>query len=164
MNFSQSLKCTESSDIILMLKSSNFIMHDITAAFYYCDDGANFDYNSFPYYLVLRKWKEIDPSSEFRCFVSHNRLIGIPVPPFAPFLSPFYLFLAPGITQRNIQYFPFLLEDKPRIKERISKFFENEILNNYPSHTCTSQFSLSFTSFSLHTNYRSTTKLYSMSV
>lgn len=28
------------------------------------------------FYLVLRKWIEIDTSGEFRCFVKNNKLIG----------------------------------------------------------------------------------------
>lgn len=70
-----SLKCKSLSDIFLLFKSSDFIMHDFTQPFIHCtDDSPN---PPVEYELVLRKWCELIPGGEFRCFVKENKLIGI---------------------------------------------------------------------------------------
>lgn len=74
MNWTGDLKCTESEQIIMLLKSSDCIMHDLTEIFNKCEDKET--NTEIDYYIVLRKWKIIEPASEFRCFVSHNKLIG----------------------------------------------------------------------------------------
>uniref|UniRef100_A0A8C9VAA5 Translation initiation factor eIF2 assembly protein n=1 Tax=Scleropages formosus TaxID=113540 RepID=A0A8C9VAA5_SCLFO len=60
-----SLKCRSLSDIFLLFKSSDFITHDLTQPV------------APPSQLVLRKWSELIPGGEFRCFVKENKLIGI---------------------------------------------------------------------------------------
>ena len=62
----------------MLLKSSDFVLHDISkeTVFEGClpDDAA-----SSPNYeleLVLRKWYLVDPSREFRCFVRGGKLLG----------------------------------------------------------------------------------------
>lgn len=73
--------CSEVSDIYLLLKSSDFIAHDLTKMLFCCDDYNNTENNvtqsTLPIFLVLRKWVDIDPSGEYRCFVKDNSLIGI---------------------------------------------------------------------------------------
>ncbi|XP_013784608.1 cell division cycle protein 123 homolog, partial [Limulus polyphemus] len=80
--------CRNFCDICLLLKSSDFIANDLTDPFKFCDDRlerSGLTYSSdpivacqgFQYQLVLRKWIEIDPSMEFRCFVKNDKLIGI---------------------------------------------------------------------------------------
>lgn len=61
------LKCQTPGDVYLLLKSSDFVMHDITHAME--------DPSSIEYELVLRKWCNLHPSMEFRCFV-YNHEIG----------------------------------------------------------------------------------------
>ncbi|KIY70583.1 D123-domain-containing protein [Cylindrobasidium torrendii FP15055 ss-10] len=71
------MKCTSPADVYLLLKSSDFTIHDLnrTNVFDGCSDGDS----SAPYdlELVLRKWYSIDRSRECRCFVRDNNLIGI---------------------------------------------------------------------------------------
>ena len=92
-----SLKCTKVGDVYLLLKSSDFIMFDLEKAFVEglaaeeeagegCDDGAstkemtnlsllnNEKPHDFEYELVLRKWCNLHPSMEFRCFVYEHEL------------------------------------------------------------------------------------------
>ncbi|XP_028603129.2 translation initiation factor eIF2 assembly protein isoform X2 [Podarcis muralis] len=68
-----SLKCKCLSDIFLLFKSSDFITRDFTQPFIHCNDDSP-DPN-LQYELVLRKWCELIPGAEFRCFVKENKLI-----------------------------------------------------------------------------------------
>ncbi|KPP65888.1 cell division cycle protein 123-like [Scleropages formosus] len=97
-----SLKCRSLSDIFLLFKSSDFITHDLTQPFLQCSDDSPDPPISYelalvetgerlqllhlcvrspsvapPSQLVLRKWSELIPGGEFRCFVKENKLIGI---------------------------------------------------------------------------------------
>jgi hypothetical protein len=75
---SNSLKCTRPSDIYLLLKSSDFIAHDLGRR----DTG---------FRLVLRKWYDLHPAMEFRCVVVNGQLVGLSqrdCATFYPFLSP----------------------------------------------------------------------------
>lgn len=60
------LKCQTPGDVYLLLKSSDFVMHDITHA---VEDPSSVEYE-----LVLRKWCNLHPSMEFRCFVYNHEL------------------------------------------------------------------------------------------
>ncbi|XP_042907498.1 translation initiation factor eIF2 assembly protein isoform X1 [Parasteatoda tepidariorum] len=83
MGFNYSCCSTSISDIYLLLKSSNFIIHDITQPYNLCDDFiqdqslSEIEQKNIPLFLVLRKWIDIDTSGEFRCFVKENKLIGV---------------------------------------------------------------------------------------
>jgi hypothetical protein len=68
------LQCRTSGEVILLLKSSDFIAHDLTHVFEGCSDDSP---TSIEYTLCLRKWEELQPSTEFRCFVRSHTLIGI---------------------------------------------------------------------------------------
>ncbi|TRY82961.1 hypothetical protein DNTS_009628 [Danionella cerebrum] len=70
-----SLQCQSLSDIFLLFKSSDFITHDLTQPFLHCSDDSPDP--SLNYELVLRKWSELIPGGEFRCFVKENKLIAI---------------------------------------------------------------------------------------
>ncbi|XP_066561131.1 translation initiation factor eIF2 assembly protein [Amia ocellicauda] len=70
-----SLQCQSLSDIFLLFKSSDFITHDFTQPFLRCNDDSPDPL--ITYELVLRKWCELIPGGEFRCFVKENKLIGI---------------------------------------------------------------------------------------
>ncbi|KAK9503502.1 hypothetical protein O3M35_010047 [Rhynocoris fuscipes] len=62
------LKCCNLQDIYLLLKSSDKIANDLDATAV-----------SLPnkFYIVMKKWEDIHPGSEFRCFVSDRELIAI---------------------------------------------------------------------------------------
>ena len=67
-----SCKCTSARDVLLLLKSSDSVAHDLAegqrlrAA---GGDGPN-------WVLALRKWSELRPEGEFRCFRAGGRLVG----------------------------------------------------------------------------------------
>uniref|UniRef100_A0A8C1IBJ1 Translation initiation factor eIF2 assembly protein n=1 Tax=Cyprinus carpio TaxID=7962 RepID=A0A8C1IBJ1_CYPCA len=68
-----SLQCQSLSDIFLLFKSSDFITHDLTQPFLHCSDDSPDP--TINYELVLRKWSELIPGAEFRCFVKENKVI-----------------------------------------------------------------------------------------
>nr|ACI90369.1 cell division cycle protein 123-like protein [Philodina roseola] len=71
------LKCTNLAEIFLLLKSSDFITHDLSEPFKFCHDDRPDLLPTIPYVLVLRKWSALQPAKEFRCFVKNNRIIAI---------------------------------------------------------------------------------------
>lgn len=70
------LKCTTVDDVYLLLKSSDFVTHDLDHAYDDCADADLGDVRSPEYQLVLKKWFAMPRSHEFRCFVRGRRLIG----------------------------------------------------------------------------------------
>ncbi|XP_040403287.1 cell division cycle protein 123 homolog [Cygnus olor] len=101
-----SLKCKALSDIFLLFKSSDFITRDLTQPFIHCTDDSPDP--SLDYELVLRKWCELIPGAEFRCFVKENKLI--------------------GISQRDYtQYYDHISTQCEEICRSIQEFFEKHI-------------------------------------
>ncbi|XP_073407354.1 translation initiation factor eIF2 assembly protein [Dendrobates tinctorius] len=101
-----SLKCKSLSDIFLLFKSSDFVTHDFTQPFLHCTDDSPDP--SVQYELVLRKWCELIPGAEFRCFVKENKLI--------------------GISQRDYtQYYEHVCKQKEDICRSIQEFFKENI-------------------------------------
>ncbi|ORX65321.1 D123-domain-containing protein [Anaeromyces robustus] len=133
ISISQSLKCTNPSEIFLLLKSSDFINHDISHAYENCSDykAPSNEHIEKPdsksqspqvneksitrpetFHLVLRKWYDLLPSMEFRCFVRDNELI--------------------GICQRDyVTYYDFLHEIKDELEDIILDFFEDHIKGTF---------------------------------
>jgi D123 len=79
------LRCTSPADVYLLLKSSDFISHDLNPqlAFAGCpypsDGSPSFTTAEHPIYdleLVLKKWYSVDKGREFRCFVRDDILLG----------------------------------------------------------------------------------------
>ena len=95
------------NDIYLLLKSSDFITHDLEQPF----DGTTGDPVSIPYHLILRKAFNLNPALEFRCFVRERKLL--------------------AVSQREMNYFAFLFELRPRLSERIRTFLDKHILPNF---------------------------------
>lgn len=95
------LQCKTPGDVYLLLKSSEFIMFDLEKVWFDLDtdekeeeeevevkgdddvEKDNSNNNSppppsnFEYELVLRKWCNLHPSMEFRCFIYNHELIAI---------------------------------------------------------------------------------------
>ncbi|KAL9082095.1 MAG: hypothetical protein Q9159_006722 [Coniocarpon cinnabarinum] len=112
------LECCSANDVYMMLKSSDFITHDLEHAFDGCLD-ANAANNSsrddlkIPYHLVLRKWVAAwNPSVECRCFVRRRKLL--------------------GLCQRDLNHYDFLPELRPKVLELVQEFFEKQIRNTFP--------------------------------
>ncbi|CAL4059831.1 unnamed protein product, partial [Meganyctiphanes norvegica] len=107
-----SLRCYFPGDIFLILKSSIFVTHDLTCPFKDCDDDCNTE-EPVLYYLILRKWIEINPSNEFRCFVQNKKLI--------------------GISQRDVsQNYSCISAQQNNIQSDIVSFWHENIENRFP--------------------------------
>ncbi|KAI9885480.1 MAG: hypothetical protein M1823_002709 [Watsoniomyces obsoletus] len=124
---SNSMECRRPSDIYLLLKSSDFISHDLEHAFDDCVDLNEKDerneqdatssndhstQNGITYTLVLRKWVEMNPSVEFRCFVRGRKLL--------------------AICQRDLNHFDFLLPMMDQLRSRIQMFFDSKLVDTFP--------------------------------
>ncbi|KYQ92092.1 cell division cycle protein [Tieghemostelium lacteum] len=109
MNLNNSLKCSNAAEILLLLKSSDFINHDLAQL----KIDPNLDDQALtPYTLVLRKWHNLYASMEFRCTVKNNELI--------------------AISQRDTStFYSFLKGKKAKIQETIQNFFTKKIQNQF---------------------------------
>ena len=70
------LKCTSPADVYMLLKSSDFISHDITPEMVFDGCIPSASDASYQLELILRKWYHFETNREFRCFVRHNVLLG----------------------------------------------------------------------------------------
>jgi len=113
VSLNKNLKCSSLSQVYLLLKSSDHISHDLTMPFDDCEDK-NESSLQISYSLVLRKWLDINPSTEWRCFVKNGDLI--------------------GISQRDTaSYYAHMEKDKHSIKQDISSFYREHIQDEFPS-------------------------------
>lgn len=112
------MECRTANDIYLLLKSSDFITHDLEHAFDGCaiaddrDGGQSAEETtppppSVPYHLVLRKSFNLNPALEFRCFVRKRKVI--------------------AISQREMNYFDFLFDLRTQFLELICDFVEDKL-------------------------------------
>lgn len=69
----KTLKCDTLEEIYLLLKSSDRIAKDLNVV-----KSLKNSENSLQFCLVLKQWRDINPCTEFRCFVMDNELIGNP--------------------------------------------------------------------------------------
>lgn len=73
----QTMKVKDITDVYQLLKASSICKEDLIHLNVPIDDGhgssATPDRDMF---LVLKKWREIHPGTEFRCFVRNKDLIG----------------------------------------------------------------------------------------
>ena len=119
MVHNNSVKCCGLSDIYLLLKSSDFVAHDLTQPFKDCEDADSQNSDSsqnsqnVKYVLVLRKWRDINPGIEFRCFVRDGHLI--------------------ALSQRdNTNYYDHISHQKSSIITDIATFFREFIHDKFP--------------------------------
>lgn len=107
------LRCSTPGDVILLLKSSDFITYDLTSPFKLCRN----DSDPVPAYdkqLVLRKWANLVPGMEFRCFVRNHQLI--------------------AISQRyHQQYYDYIEKSKESLPIEIFTFFKENIKDKFSS-------------------------------
>lgn len=90
INPTNDMKCISANDIYSLLKSSDYVTHDLTQAFGNGEGAGKIT-------LILREWLELNPSFEFRCFVRNGTVI--------------------GITQRDMNYYDFLLPLKAQLEK-----------------------------------------------
>lgn len=114
------VKCTSPNDIYLLLKSSNFITHDLDHAF---DNTVTTASSTSPVstfhsglgfqpVLVLRAFFTPQPSMEFRCFVKQRSLV--------------------AITPRDPNHYEFLKALRPTIITRVKELFDSKLRFTFP--------------------------------
>jgi D123 len=116
-----SLECRSPNDIYLLLKSSDFVTHDLEHPFDDCvdEDGAPMSMEArkaavqeLSYYLVLRKYFLWNSSIEFRCFVRNRQLI--------------------AICQRDLNHFEFLFKMRDELGRKVQEFFDEKLKGTFP--------------------------------
>ncbi|KAJ5768931.1 hypothetical protein N7520_003490 [Penicillium odoratum] len=119
-------KCATPNDVYLLLKSSDFITHDLEHPFDDCVPDNTETTNGeasetpavdslvpdVPYHLVLRKYANFNPSLEFRCFVRNRKLL--------------------CMCQRDLNHFDFLFEMRDMFRSRIQAFFDEKLRDTFP--------------------------------
>lgn len=108
-----SLKCTSFSEITLLLKSSDSLVHDLCHAYDSCTDCNTRRPTRF--FLALRKWyPSLHPEMEFRCFIHNHTLV--------------------GISQREVTgFYPVLAEQKHELETAIKDFYSDEVSTRFES-------------------------------
>ncbi|QIX01724.1 hypothetical protein AMS68_007241 [Peltaster fructicola] len=113
MSATNSMDCRTPNDIYLLLKSSDFITHDLEHAF---DDTSDVPgqpgQEDIPFHLVLRKYVDFNPSMEFRCFVRSRKLI--------------------ALCQRDLNHFDFLFNMEDKLRSKIQEFFDVRLRDSFP--------------------------------
>ena len=131
---SSPLKCTSPADVYLLLKSSDFINHDLDVHAVF--EGCQFDADGPPTYdleLVLRKWYPVDRGRELRCFVRANELIGErAAATLSDSISKLRLLtrgMVLGISQRDTNYYEFWNdpETQRKVSSAVREFWETNI-------------------------------------
>lgn len=138
-----SMECSTANDVYLLLKSSDFVTHDLEQVFDDCQDDSESEGDSkveptddsvsgpsqnllsnvaslseIPYYLVLRKTiLDFNPAVEFRCFVRDRNLL--------------------CMCQRDLNYFSFLSPLVPRLRSLIQDFFNKNLQRSFPDQSFT---------------------------
>lgn len=113
MSATNDLQCSTASDVYLLLKSSDFITHDLEHAFDDCvPDNESSTQPEIPYHLVLRKYVNFNPALEFRCFVRDRALI--------------------CMCQRDQNHFDFLFPMRDGLRGTIQKFFDENLKDTFP--------------------------------
>ncbi|KAK9130320.1 hypothetical protein Sjap_010807 [Stephania japonica] len=107
------LQCTSFSEISLLLRSSESLVHDLCHAFDSCVDKSLLRPPKF--FLALRKWySSLRPEMEFRCFARSKLLV--------------------AISQREVTcFYPVLLEKKDNLQMLIHDFFVDNVQERFES-------------------------------
>ncbi|KAF5776870.1 putative Cell division cycle protein [Helianthus annuus] len=112
-----SLKCTSFSEITLLLKSSDSLVHDLCHAYDSCTN-CNIK-RPARFFLALRKWyPSLHPEMEFRVFVRNHVLV--------------------GISQREVTgFYPSLTKKKPVLESLIKDFYSKKVNMKFESESYT---------------------------
>ena len=105
------MKCRNVDEVILLLKASDSVAHDLTDAYgACCDYEANAIENESEEerairenprpVLTLREWYDLNPSMEFRCFVRKGLFIAIS----QRHVNDFFEFLVDDAVKRSIEF------------------------------------------------------------
>ncbi|KAL8966799.1 MAG: hypothetical protein Q9197_005785 [Variospora fuerteventurae] len=129
INATNNMECRSPNDVYLLLKSSDFITHDLEQAFDSCssphppsppannttdspetkpDDGNS----SISYHLILRKnIPALATSLEFRCFVRARTLL--------------------CLCQRDLNHYDFLADSVDSLRVQIQRFFDENLKDSF---------------------------------
>ncbi|KAF2711158.1 D123-domain-containing protein, partial [Pleomassaria siparia CBS 279.74] len=113
-----SMECRTPNDIYLLLKSSDFVTHDLQHAFDDTEEEPQKDgedasiVRNIPYHLVLRKWLVLNPAVEFRCFVRNRKFI--------------------AMCQRDLNHFDFLFQMQDKLRQAVQEFFDIRLRDTFP--------------------------------
>eukprot|EP00850_Spirogloea_muscicola_P002996 SM000011S19174 [mRNA] locus=s11:1265180:1270983:- [translate_table: standard] len=106
---SGSLKCTNPDEVILLLKSSDTLVHDLCHAFEACEDASRERPDEVV--LVLRKWYDLHPEMEFS-LAGHGHVA--------------------GISQRDVaSHYPVLIQKRAILRAILLQFFEEHIKDKF---------------------------------
>lgn len=114
------MRCRSAGDVYLLLKSSDFCSYDAQHALLDNDNGNDVvgvvppqPSADWPLELVLRKWCNLYPSQEFRCFVRDGELV--------------------AISQRqHSQHYPHVCRDQYLYRSLLLEFFDDYVVDNFP--------------------------------
>ncbi|CAN0892722.1 Cell division cycle protein 123 homolog, partial [Linum grandiflorum] len=111
---SRTLRCTSFSEIALLLKSSDSLVHDLSHAYDSCSDKLSSRPATF--HLALRRWySSLLPEREFRCFVRRGQHLV-------------------GISQREVTTcYPLILAERRSIRSLIREFFDKQVRLQFES-------------------------------
>jgi hypothetical protein len=138
----QTMKCTHSDEVMMLLKCSDRIAHDLSIDEKKTKEEAEEGQHQHHqrHVLALRQWKDINPVGEFRCFVSNDKLIGTLYT--VHYLLIYFLLslsythiqcIYTGICQREVtEHFPSLIEDASNIEHTILSFHAQHIAGKFP--------------------------------
>jgi len=110
------LKCQNVQDVLTLLKSSDFVAHDLCHSFDDCVDKGSHNTapRPEPFCLVLREWRAVNEACEFRCFVRDRQLC--------------------AVSQRHTSaFFPHLvdLEFQEALLRKLAEFFSERLLEGF---------------------------------
>lgn len=131
------MECRTANDVYLLLKSSDFVTHDLEQVFDGCGDDSESEEGSkvdilndgvsepldnmlsnsqslsdIPYHIVLRKTvPNFNPALEFRCFVRDRQLL--------------------CMCQRDLNHFSFLPPLMPKLRSLIQDFFDTNLRRSF---------------------------------
>ncbi|KAK9837006.1 hypothetical protein WJX81_006472 [Elliptochloris bilobata] len=105
----KSIACTNADEVVLLLKGSDRVAHDLCHAFDACAARRE---RPARVWLALRKFHDLRPGREFRCFMHNHELI--------------------AVSQRNIaEHYPQLAAQREELLEALLEFAE-EHLERFP--------------------------------
>ncbi|OMO75053.1 Temperature sensing protein [Corchorus capsularis] len=110
---SGTLRCATFSEIALLFRSSDSLIHDLCHPYDSCSDKTMSRPPTF--FLALRKWyPSLRPEMEFRCFVRGQQLV--------------------GVSQREVTtFYPILCEKKNDLEVLIEEFFNDNVRLKFES-------------------------------
>jgi len=114
LNPTRTLRCENADTVFLMLRASDRIAHDLCHAFEGWEGDAG-DAGDLPFTLVLKKWYDLKPGREFRCFVGRGGALR-------------------GISQRDVtQHFPELASQADRLQNLLEWFHAERVEEVFPA-------------------------------